>query len=283
MPELTLPDTSLYFVEHGTGYPCLVMHGGLGADHSSMYPWMNPLGDTFHLVYYDHRGNGRSGRPDPQSLTFAQLAADADALRQHLGFDQVAVLGLSYGGFIAQEYALRYPHRVSHLILNDTAGKFDYRDEVLFHARRKGATSAMIEALETLSPQSDQEMAEMMKLLAPLYYYDYQPETAERTMGQTVYSGSAARRGFELLEDFDTLSRLPGLKIPTLVLVGRDDYITPPSQAERMHQQLSQSELVVFEQSGHMPHVEEPDLFFGTIRSWFARHTTSPAGQTARG
>lgn len=283
MAELALSDTSLFFVEHGSGYPCLVMHGGLGADHTSMYPWMNPLGDTFHLVYYDHRGNGRSGRPDPQSLSFDRLAADADALRQHLGFERVAVLGLSYGGFIAQEYALRYPHRVSHLILNDTAGKFDYRDEVLANARRKGATPAMLEALETLSPQSDQEMADMMKLLAPLYYFNYQPEVADHTMGQTVYSGTAARRGFEMLEEFDTLERLPSLEIPALVLVGRDDYITPPSQAQRMHQQLRHSELVVFEQSGHMPHVEEAEQFFTTIRSWFIRHSPSTAAQTGRG
>ncbi len=230
MPVAKLNGTEFFFVEHGQGYPCLVMHGGLGCDHTYMHPWMDTLGDTFRMIYYDHRGNGRSGRPDPQTLTFEQFAADADALRKHLGFEQVAVIGISYGGFIAQEYAIRYPKSVSHLVLMDTAPKFDYRETVFANARRKGATPQMMEALQTLSPTTDQEMEDMMNLIGPLYYYNYElnQTLAKEAMAKTVYSGSAAHRGFELLETFDTLSRLPSIAAPTLILVGRDDYITPP-------------------------------------------------------
>ena len=63
MPVAHLNDTELFYVEVGEGLPCLVMHGGLRGDHSSLHPWLDPLGDVMRLIYYDHRGNGRSGRP----------------------------------------------------------------------------------------------------------------------------------------------------------------------------------------------------------------------------
>src|SRR5215210_6762462 len=70
MPVAHLNDTELFYVEVGEGLPCLVMHGGLGFDHSALHPWLDPLGDVMRLVYYDHRGNGRSGRPPSQTITF---------------------------------------------------------------------------------------------------------------------------------------------------------------------------------------------------------------------
>ncbi|MDX2006751.1 MAG: alpha/beta hydrolase [Meiothermus sp.] len=276
MPTVQLNGTEIFYIQAGKGIPCLVMHGGLGCDHTYMHPWMDALGDTFELTYYDHRGNGRSGRPPVETLSFAQFAADADALRAHLGHEKIAVMGSSYGGFIAQEYAIRYPERVSLLVLMDTAPAFDYKDDVLFHARRKGATPEMLEALESLNPSTDQEMADMMHLIGPLYYYRYDAALDTAAMGKTLYCGSAAKRGFELLEGWSTLDRLSGVRAPTLVLVGRDDYITPPQQSERIRDRIPGAELVVFEQSGHMPHLEEPEAFFAAIRGWAGRN----AGQS---
>jgi proline iminopeptidase len=83
------------------------------------------VSDVLRLVYYDHRHNGRSGRPPVETLSHAQLAADAEGLRKLLGLGKVVVLGHSYGGFIALEYALRHPDSVSHLIPQDTAPQFN--------------------------------------------------------------------------------------------------------------------------------------------------------------
>jgi proline iminopeptidase len=80
------------------------------------------LADRFTLVFYDHRGNGRSQGAPVSSMTWENLTADADALRQRLGFDRWAVLDHSFGGQVALEYALRYPDRLSHLVLLDTCG-----------------------------------------------------------------------------------------------------------------------------------------------------------------
>src|SRR2546426_3253877 len=108
MPSAHVNGTEISHLEVGKGLPCLVMHGGLGVDHTQFREWLDPLGDVLRLVYYDHRGNGRSGRPPIETLSHDQLVADADGLRTHLGFERIAVMGHSYGGCLALLYALQY-------------------------------------------------------------------------------------------------------------------------------------------------------------------------------
>src|SRR4051794_5275320 len=101
--------TELYYTTHGHGRPLLVMHGGLGLDHAYFRPWLDALGDVSELIYYDHRGNGKSARPtDWSGVTHATWADDADALREQLGHERITLYGHSYGGFLALEYALRH-------------------------------------------------------------------------------------------------------------------------------------------------------------------------------
>jgi len=271
MPVAHLNDTELFYVEVGEGLPCLVMHGGLGGDHSALHPWLDPLGDVMRLVYYDHRGNGRSGRPPSETITFEQLCADADALREHLGFEEVAVLGYSFGGFVALEYGLRFPERISHLILLDTAPTLGYAEEIEANARRKGATQEQLEALDA-SPEAESESWRLWKLIEPLYFHTFDADLAERVMGKTVISVGAADAGDAIIEDWDLTPRLGEISAPTLILVGRDDFICPPSQAKIMHEGIPNSELVVFENSGHFTHVEEPEAFFDAVLGWLRRH-----------
>jgi proline iminopeptidase len=270
MPVAHLNDTELFYLEVGEGLPCLVMHGGLGGDHSSLHPWLDPLGDVMRLVYYDHRGNGRSGRPRSESITFEQLCADADALREHLGFEEIAVLGYSFGGFVALEYALRYPERISHLILLDTAPTFDYEEEIEANARRKGATQEQLEALDA-SAEDEGESWRLWKVIEPLYFCTFDADLAERVMGKTVISVEAADAGDAIIEGWDLTPRLGEISAPTLILVGRDDFVCPPSQAKIMHEGIPNSELAVFENSGHFTHVEEPEAFFDAVRGWLRR------------
>jgi proline iminopeptidase len=270
MPLAELNNTELFYVEVGQGVPCLVMHGGLGGDHSSLHPWLDPLGDVMHLVYYDHRGNGRSARAPSGTITFEQLCADADGLREYLGFEKVAVLGYSFGGFIALEYALRYPERLSHLILLDTAPTLDYGEEIEANARRKGATQEQLEALDA-SAEDEAESWRLWKLIEPLYFHTFDADLAERVMGKTLISVEAAEAGDAIIEDWDLTSRLGEVSAPTLVLVGRDDFVCPPSQAKIMNEGIPNSELVVFEQSGHFTHVEEPEAFLHAVRGWLNR------------
>ena len=270
MPVAHLNDTELFYLEVGEGLPCLIMHGGLGLDHTYMHPWLDPLGDVMHLVYYDHRNNGRSGRAAVETLTFETLCADADALREYCGFEQVTILGHSYGGFIALEYALRYPERLSHLILSGTAPAFDYEEEIADIVRRKGATQEQVDALEATTPDNA-TLEHQVKLLGPLYWHNFDADLAERVFAETVYSAEALEAGFELLEQWDVTPCLGEIRTPTLILVGRHDFICPPSRAKIMHEGIPGSELVVFERSGHFPYLEEPDTYFRTIRGWLGR------------
>jgi proline iminopeptidase len=121
MTKLSIRGISLNVKVIGKGYPLVLMHGGPSADLYTMMPFRS-LADHFTLVFYDHRCNGRS-EGEVTSMTWENLTADADALRQALGFEKWAVLGHSFGGQVAMEYALRYPESLSHLLLVDTGGE----------------------------------------------------------------------------------------------------------------------------------------------------------------
>ena len=125
-------DTTLYFDVEGAGLVpdgpamrerpvALVIHGGPGGDHTGFKPAMSPLADTMQLVYFDHRGQGRSARGDKARYTLDENVADMEALRLHLGLGPVVSIGTSYGGMVAMAHAARYPEAVSKLILVVTA------------------------------------------------------------------------------------------------------------------------------------------------------------------
>jgi proline iminopeptidase len=179
-------------------------------------------------------------------------------------------LGYSFGGFIALEYALRYPEHLTQLILLDTAPTLDYGEEIEANAKRKGATQEQLEALEA-SAEDEVESLRLWKLIEPLYFHTYDADLAERVMGKTVISVEAEEAGDAIIEDWDLTPRLGEISAPTLIVVGKDDFICPPSQAKIMHEGIPNSELVVFEESGHFAHVEEPEAFFEAVRGWLHR------------
>ncbi len=119
--RVPIRDVSLVVDVVGHGYPLVLMHGGPGVDHWTLQAFRR-YADQFTLIFDNHRCNGLSAGADVSSMTWENLTADADALRERLGFERWAVRGHSFGGHVALEYALRYPDRLSHLVLLDTAG-----------------------------------------------------------------------------------------------------------------------------------------------------------------
>jgi len=218
------------------------------------------------------RGNGRSGRPPREELTLDGWVADADALRAHLGVERVAVLGHSFGGCIGLEYALRFPSRVSHLLLVDTAPALDYWDEVAANIDRRRPPAAVRAAWES-PPADDAGLADWLAAVAPLYVHPASdPALLAPLMSRTMFDHVAWARSVEVFNrDYDATDRLAEVRAPTLIVVGREDFICPPSRAAVMRERIPGAELAVFERSGHFPFAEEPDAFIGVVRDWLRR------------
>jgi len=257
----------------GRGTPLLLMHGGPGLDHTTFRPWLDPLADGCRMIYYDHRGNGRSSRPDSwQGIGHDTWAADADALRHRLGCDRIVVLGHSYGGYLALEYALRYPDRVHGLVLCSTAGRYLPSDRMLRRADRLGSPQ-QAGCLRTALAEGiadDERYAAVFATLLPLYFHRPDPEVVQRIVATTRFSAAALNHAFaECYPSFDVLSDVVRLEVPTLVLAGRHDWVfAAEDSAVPLHAAIPGARLVIFEESGHYPFIEQRDAFLATLRGW---------------
>lgn len=237
----------IYYEVDGNGLPILFMHGGLGADHWGFH-WppeaIPPLADTYKLIYYDHRGNGRSGG-SPNTVTFSNLIKDAEALRQTLDLGQIVVLGHSYGGLIALYYALNYPENLAGLILYSTAPNF--------FSVFKG----------NLPPGLENRKCKWAR-----YYFSEDKCLEAEANDRTIEKFTTVYACYNEEKTFDMTPRLKEINAPTLILAGRWDFVFPMSDEEKMDELIPHSQLVIFENSGHSSHEEEPEAFQETIRDF---------------
>ena len=267
----------IFYTIHGQGRPMLLMHGGSGLDHTYFRPWLDSLGDRVELIYYDQLGHGRSTRPENyEGIGLDTWADEADALRASLGYDRIILCGHSFGGFIAQEYALRHGDHLAGLILCDTAPALNYPEVIIGNAQSRGTpeqVQTVVVGLSNPSALSDDALwRQTWRTILPLYFHKYDPEVGNAMDEKTSYSGKAFSHGFDkCLPTFNVLDRLGEITTPTLILGGQDDWITPPAySAERLHKGLPHSKLVIFENSGHFPFIEENDKFVAAVSDWLA-------------
>ena len=265
MPYISIQDVSLYVQERGSGYPLLLMHGGPGVDHTTMLP-LKRLADHFKLVFYDHRCNGRSRCTDITSMTFENLTADADALRQQLGFEKWAVLGHSFGGMVALEYALRYPDNLSHLLLVDTCGESRWAQE---HApqvlTKRGFSPEVVELARRFfnGEIEPREMTRATMKFGRAYYHKLNAFTLAREMISGIRMKTRPEAlifGFgQLLKDWSVMDRLREITAPTLVLAGRDDFQFPPEHQKSLAAGIPNARLRIIEEAGHNVVSEKPE------------------------
>ncbi len=256
----------IFYTSVGEGVPVMVMHGGLGLDHTYMRPYFDALQDRAQVIYYDHLGNGQSEHPaDFADLTFDRFVADADALREHLGLEKIVLIGHSYGGFIAQEYAAAHSDKLIGLVLSNTVPVFDY-------APTLSGTDAQMAALGEVFSRpmtSDEDFRANWNIISQMYYKEYDPEVGAVLDANTRYSHQAWNVANGLLATFNTTEKLGNVDVPTLVIGGRHDGITPVEPGtERIAGLLPQAQMVVMENSGHFPFIEEEALFFETLTGW---------------
>ncbi|MBI5567893.1 MAG: alpha/beta hydrolase [Chloroflexi bacterium] len=276
MTTISIRGVSLFVEVIGHGYPLVLMHGGPGVDHTTMLPFRS-CADHFTLVFYDHRCNGRSEGADVSSMTWENLTADAEALRQTLGFDRWAVLGHSFGGMVALEYALRYPHSLSHLLLLDTCGDSRWvqhnAPEIL--AKRGYSSAAVTTARRFFNGQiAPGEMVPAMMKFARAYYHRLTPLLLahEAILGLRMKSRPEALIfGFsQLLKGWTVMDRLSEIKAPTLVMAGRDDFQFPPEHQAALAAGIANARLEIIERAGHNAPTERPAEVSRAVKNFIA-------------
>jgi proline iminopeptidase len=265
--ELRVNGTTLHAEAVGDGAPCLVPHGGPGTDSAglvrSLGPLAGPLG--LRMVFWDHRGHGRSEWVPVEQCTQDQLVADAEGVRLALGLGPVDVLGISWGGYLALMYAARHPGSIRRLAVVGAAASHEFMPRAEANARRQ-ATPEQWAAYRSLwdgSLPDDQSFRRAFETIRPLYFHDKAlAEAANAARADTRYR--IAVRQFIIQHEYPTYDcrpELPRITCPTLVMVGRHDWICPVDQAEEIHRLIPHSELTIFEASGHSPQIEEREDF----------------------
>jgi proline iminopeptidase len=269
----TAGPAELFATSCGSGPPLYVL-GAIHMDHRYLRPYLDGLGASCEVVYLDHRGTGRSPRPaDWSTITHESWIDDVEALRERLGHERIVLLGHSYGGFLAQEYALKYPQRLMGLVLASTAPAFDYPEIIFANARARG-TADQVQALAEAfggPVATDDHLEAAFRSVFSLYFHSFDPSVHEPVLADVQFSAAAFNRAyFHCVQGFDVTERLGELTTDVLLLCGRHDWITPPEQTERIARHLPDARVVHFEQSGHFTFVEESAAFRVAVASWVA-------------
>ena len=267
---------TIYFEVGGvpTGIPLIVLHGGPGFDHSYLKTssvW-DDLGQKRPVIFYDQRGTGQSSIvAEGDSCTFADQLADLEALRAHLGYDLIDILGHSWGGFLGMAYSARHHSRTRRLVLVDS-GAPRLQDTVFLFEDIFPETVDRQKAVAFAEELGDEDavqasIAEYLSMLC------YSPENRDSWLSKvdpTIYKHNVYQVLWNDAKRFDLSPELPKLPQPTMVITGRYDINVAPSVAYGIHKAIPGSRFVVFERSGHLPFFEEPDAFKFEIENFLS-------------
>jgi proline iminopeptidase len=277
----------IYYESLGSGPPLLVVHGGPGASHDYFLPYLLPLARTNRLVFIDERGSGKSSKlDDPSGYTVENMVEDVEAVRRALDLGKTSLLGHSYGGVLAQAYALRHGDQLSHLVLCSTFHSTREMNQVFDRMKAKMAPD-LRDRLAAMEKDglfghgkeweknrytSDYMSAAWGEGYFPYLYQrrpdaNYDPPAAGQ-MSWDLYREMWGSHG-EFVIDGNLASveygdRLSSIRVPTLITAGDHDECDPALSRE-MHDKIPGSKLVIFPESGHMTFVDQPDLFVRTV------------------
>lgn len=251
----------------------VTLHGapGMGRGANDWAVWTN-LKDRYRVISYDQRGSGASSDTPP--YTHEQFCEDLEAVRQQLGLGKIILTGGSYGGMIAQEYVLRYQQNVHALVLRDTSASNRFRGDSAERALASGypMDEAGLKRLFEGRTTSNDDFRELIRMIMPLYTVTPDPEgDAAKVAAMPLHYATHNFAFSQNQPGFDISGRLGEIEIPVLVTVGRHDWITPLEASEEIANGIPNSELVIFENSGHGPQNEERELWLKTVREFLAR------------
>ena len=247
-------------IDGPAGAPVVMLSNSLMSSHAMWEPQMAALTGRFRVLRSDTRGHGQSEvTPGPYSIEL--LADDAAALVEHAGVGAVHFVGLSMGGMIGQQLAVRHPERVLSLSLCDTASEMPPRsmwEERFATARAEGIAGLADGTIKRwfvpcFTARSPEAIADVRRMIL------------ETTVEGYIACASAVR-------DMSQTHILARIKAPTQVIVGRDDPACTLAQAELLHREIASAELHVIDDAAHLANIEKPEEFSRLLVNFIARH-----------
>jgi proline iminopeptidase len=254
--------------------PVLIAHHGAPGLGSRSEPRATfaPFADTFRVIVFDARGSGVSEGNGP--FSHEQWVADVDGLREWAGAPTFVMAGGSYGGFISMEYAIRHPERVRALVLRDTSADHENDKAARANALSSPRVEIDVAKFDRINDglvRDDDDLRDCWREILPLYDHVYDPAKVTEKVEATPYRYQTHNYAFSVnIPNYDIKDQLHKITCPTLVTVGRDDWITPVASSEVIASLIPDARLVVFEKSGHSPQVEEAELWRQTVRAFLA-------------
>jgi proline iminopeptidase len=282
--NVDIGDCKLYCEQEGQGTPVVLLHGGPGATHHYFHPFFSRAAGFARVIYYDQRGCGLSDFEPGKGYCLGQAVDDLDALRRALGVDQWVVLGHSYGGLLAQCYAMKYPQNVKGLVL------------VCASTGLHGPSMPSREG-EFISQQERSKMGEIRKTAglstAQLIYNNflngdwkrqsYYKPTPERIAQIASYEWVQDNNFNSIMSRSSNAADLAGVfaqcPIPTLILEGGWDMSWNTDKPRKFAENHPNAQLVMFGESGHNPFEDEPVKFFGVLKDFVTNLRETPALQ----
>ncbi|HEV2175889.1 MAG TPA: proline iminopeptidase-family hydrolase [Terriglobia bacterium] len=278
----------IYYAEFGYGPPLLIVHGGPGASHDYFLPYLLPLARHNKLIFIDERGSGRSQKlEDVRQYTVENMVEDVEAVRQGLALGRMTLLGHSYGGVLAQAYALKYQPNLTHLILCSTFSSTREMNQVFVRMKERMSPELRdrIDKMEKAGLfghglpyeqnryTNDYMIAAWGESYFPYLYQNrpdpnYDPVANGAGTAWDLYREMWGSDGeFVIdgnLKSVEYTGRLHTIHVPTLILAGDHDECDP-SLSREMHSKIAGSKLVILPKSGHMTFVDQPDLFIKAV------------------
>jgi proline iminopeptidase len=278
----------IYYTIMGRGAPLLVVHGGPGASHDYFLPYLLPLARRNKLVFIDERGSGRSQKlEDVKQYTVENMVEDVEAVRAGLGLGKISLLGHSYGGVLAQAYALKYQKNLSHLILASTFPSTREMNQVLANEKAKMPPDklALLNAFESAGLYGKGDAWEHGRYPAQYatlawgdgyfrYLYgarpdpNYDPQAQNTTTAWDLYREMWGSHGEFVIDgnlsSIEYVDKLSSIKVPTLIMAGDHDECDP-SLSKEMNGKIAGSKLVILPNSGHMAFVDQPNLWTKSV------------------
>jgi len=255
--------------------PVLIgLHGGPGVDGTGLRHSLAPLADVAQLIVPDQRGHGRSDQGDPETWNLSTWAADVRGLCDVLGIEKPVVLGLSFGGFVAQQYAFTYPESIAGLVLISTAPRFPGSEAVIARVKEVGGDEAAEAMRRDIENPTEETAAEVRRVCLPLYSRRPTPDPVFAALEpHIIRTGEVIRQWWpEAHRVMDLRPGLGAVRCQTLVLVGERDPLNPPALGSEIVDAVphGRARLSVVPDAAHRVFADNPEHVYGCIRDFLA-------------